>query len=87
MRPISRRKLEQSLLTHKGTWLGGMLRYDSYPDGEGISVSSSVLPRLLPGGVRYTGRIHEQPAGDAPCGGPSLPENSTNFAKLPEENQ
>ncbi len=67
LRPISRRKLEQSLLTHKGTWLGGMLRYDSYSDGEGISVSSSVLPRLLPGGVRYTGRIHEQPAGDAPC--------------------
>lgn len=67
LRPVSREKLEQSLLIHKGSWLGGILRYDSYPDGEGISVSSSVLPRLLPGDVRYTGRIHEQPAKDAPC--------------------
>ncbi|MCI8584813.1 MAG: glycosyltransferase [Lachnospiraceae bacterium] len=67
VRPCSRKKLEQSLLSHDGRWLGGILRYDSYPDGEGISVSSSVLPRLLPGDVRYTGRIHEQPGGDYPC--------------------
>lgn len=67
LKPASRSRLEHSLLAHPGTWLGGLLRYDSYPDEQGVSVSSSVLPRLLPAGVRYTGRIHEQPAGDYPC--------------------
>lgn len=49
------------------TWIGGITIYNSYRDEEGISVSTSVLPRLLPRGVRYEGRIHEQPAGDYPC--------------------
>ena len=67
LRPVSRRKLEESLGARRGRWLGGLLRYDSYPDGQEVSVSSSVLPRLLPAGIRYTGRIHEQPDGDCPC--------------------
>lgn len=53
-----------------GKWLGGITRYDVYQDDEGISVSTSVLPRMLPRGVRYIGSIHEQPsgpAGDYPC--------------------
>jgi len=67
VRPCSRRELERALLGHGGIWLGGILRYDSYPEEEGVSVSTTVLPRLLPGKIRYTGRIHEQPDGDYPC--------------------
>ncbi len=63
----SRGRLEQVLSSRKGKWLGGITLYDSYPDEGGISVSTSVLPRLLPKGVCYEGRIHEQPAGNAPC--------------------
>lgn len=65
--PCHRRELEKTLTGRKGLWLGGILRYDSYLEEEGVSVSTSVLPRLLPGGVRYSGRIHEQPDGDYPC--------------------
>lgn len=72
---LERRKELERLLADgerigRGTWIGGITRYDSYRDEEGISVSTSVLPRLLPRGVRYTGAIHEQPigpAGDYPC--------------------
>ena len=46
--------------------------YNSYLEEDGISVSSSVLPRLLPRGIRYEGRIHEQPSGDYPCYAVSL---------------
>lgn len=67
VRPCGRRNLERALSGRKGTWLGGMLRYDSYPDDGNVSVSTSVLPRLLPGDIRYTGRIHEQPEGNWPC--------------------
>ncbi len=68
IRDISREELEDALLSQPGKkWLGGILRYDSYEEEEGVSVSTSVLPRLLPGNVRYTGRIHEQPAGNYPC--------------------
>ena len=54
----SRGRLEQVLSSRKGKWLGGITLYDSYPDEGGISVSTSVLPRLLPKGVCYEGRIH-----------------------------
>ncbi len=72
---LERRKELERLLAAgeqmgRGTWIGGITRYDSYHDEEGISVSTSVLPRLLPRDVRYTGTIHEQPtgpAGDYPC--------------------
>lgn len=67
-----RRGLERILAdgarTRRGKWLGGITIYDAFLDEEdGISVSVSVLPRLLPRGMRYTGAIHEQPEGDHPC--------------------
>lgn len=40
--------------------IGALTCIDSYPDGEGISKSTSLISRLLPRGVQYTGRIHEQ---------------------------
>lgn len=67
VRPCRRKDLERALKSRKGVWLGGILRYDTYKEGEDISISTSILPRLLPKGVRYTGRIHEQPEGDLPC--------------------
>lgn len=67
VRPYKRRDLERVLASREGVWLGGMLWYNSYPEEDGISVSTSILPRLLPKGVRYTGRIHEQPEGAYPC--------------------
>lgn len=60
-------QLEQVLCSRKGMWLGTITRYDSYPDEGGVSVAYSVLPRLLPKGVRYYGTIHEQPEGSYPC--------------------
>lgn len=63
----SREKLEKALNSRSGRWFGGIIRYDDYPDGEGISTSTSVLPRILPKGVRYYGVIHEQPQGSCPC--------------------
>ncbi len=70
LRPCNRKKLERAvkaLENHSGICLGGLLRFDSYRDEEGISTSTSVLPRLLPRGVKYTGKIHEQPEGEYPC--------------------
>lgn len=67
LRPCSRERLEKILESRKGMWIGGITRYDSYKDCEGVSQSASVLPRLLPRGVRYTGIIHEQPGADCPC--------------------
>ena len=67
LRPFDRKRLEKLLSAKEGLWYGGITRYDSYRDENGISVSTSILPRLLPGGVRYAGRIHEQPIGDYPC--------------------
>lgn len=67
VRSADMKALRRTISARKGAWLGGIIRYDSYRDKEQISVSTSVLPRLLPGSVRYTGRIHEQPAGDLLC--------------------
>ena len=68
LRPCSRRTLERILTSRGGTWLGGLTRYDSFEEEDGsVSQSTSVLPRILPRGVRYEGIIHEQPEGDYPC--------------------
>lgn len=67
LRPCRRKDLERLLKSRSGMWLGGITRYDSYRDQGGISQSMSVLPRILPKGVRYSGIIHEQPEGDYPC--------------------
>lgn len=67
LRPCGRRGLEKLLSGRTGVWLGGITRYDSYQDGEHISQSASVIPRLLPRGIGYTGLIHEQPDGLWPC--------------------
>ncbi len=66
LRDSSREKLEKILQSRKGMWLGCITRYDSFRDEEGISVSTAVIPRLLPKGVRYEGMIHEQPSGTYP---------------------
>ena len=59
--------------------MGAILRFDSYWDAsdlaaakkpgdpKAISVSSTLLPRVLPRGVRYQGLIHEQPDTEIPC--------------------
>jgi len=40
----------------------GSVRVDSqFDDGHRVGMSPSWMPRLLPAGVRYTGRVHEQP--------------------------
>jgi glycosyltransferase involved in cell wall biosynthesis len=45
----------------------GLLSVQSKLDGGGLeTLAPSWLPRLLPRGVGYSGRIHEQPAGNAP---------------------
>lgn len=67
LKTCTRKDLEQALEQRKGIWIGGIIRYDFYQDQEGISTSTSVLPRLLPKNVRYTGIIHEQPDGKYPC--------------------
>lgn len=67
LRQCSRGEVEKALKKRGGIWLGGLTIYDSYKDGEGVSQSTSVIPRLLPRGVRYEGAIHEQPEGEHPC--------------------
>ncbi len=67
LRAVTRDKLEEIVQAREGMWLGCITRYDSFRNEEGISVSTAILPRLLPKGVRYEGKIHEQPAGDYPC--------------------
>lgn len=67
LRPCSRKNLEKLLKGRSGIWLGGITLYDAYRDQGGISQSTSVLPRILPRGVRYAGIIHEQPEGNYPC--------------------
>ena len=44
----------------------GLLEVASQVDGAAPGETSSWLPRLLPKGVTYTGRIHEQPASTLP---------------------
>src|SRR6185436_14805442 len=41
----------------------GLVRLDNVADVPGQEAASSWLPRLLPAGVRYEGRVHEQPVG------------------------
>ena len=82
LRPVKRKILVESLGRWNkrygaGKWMGAILIFDSYRDGaenegengtEGhISVSSALLPRILPNGVRYRGMIHEQPDTEVPC--------------------
>lgn len=80
LRPGSRKKLEEALRIGdkkygSGGWMGAILQFDSYwdvseKDSDGkpsISVHSALMPRVLPKGVRYQGRIHEQPDTDIPC--------------------
>lgn len=65
-----RKMLEQAIHRiserHGQRWIGAMVRYDAYHDGDGTGTSASPIPRLLPKGVRYTGIIHEQPDTDFP---------------------
>ncbi len=67
LRPCRRKLLENILNVKTNMCFGGITRYDSYRDDEGISQSTSILPRLLPRGVRYVGIIHEQPDGMYEC--------------------
>ena len=41
----------------------GLVRLDNRSDTPGQEASSAWLPRLLPRGTRYQGRVHEQPIG------------------------
>lgn len=41
----------------------GLVRLDNRADTPGQEAASAWLPRLLPRGVRYAGRVHEQPVG------------------------
>lgn len=82
LRPFSRKQLEEVLGKGDrryglNGWMGAVLRFDSYRDAvdesrEGVGeaelcVHSALLPRVLPGFVRYRGRIHEQPDCELPC--------------------
>lgn len=49
-----------------GKALGVIVREDLFQDKEGIQTAVALLPRLLPAGVRYQGRIHEQPKSALP---------------------
>lgn len=71
LRLCSREALEHQIRRLSGVygqkWTGAITRYDSYRGGDGISVSTSLIPRLLPRGIRYEGIIHEQPDTGFPC--------------------
>ena len=41
----------------------GLVRLDNHTDTPGQEAASAWLPRLLPKGVHYEGRVHEQPVG------------------------
>ena len=59
---IAEAGIELLALRHTRPDFVGTLRVDSEFDTPiGVSVSPSWLPRVLPRGVRYDGRIHEQP--------------------------
>ena len=54
-------------LRHTAPEFVGRLRVDSHFDTPlGVSTAPSWLPRVLPRGVRYAGRVHEQPAHTLP---------------------
>lgn len=72
LRPMKRadlerqiRNLEKSL---QSSFMGAISRYDVYFEADAVTKSSSVsgITRLLPKGVRYTGKIHEQPDSSLP---------------------
>lgn len=73
LRPIKRAELESQIRHLEkslgGSFLGALSRYDIYFEADGATKSSSVssLARLLPKGVRYTGKIHEQPDTSLPA--------------------
>lgn len=72
LRPIKRADLERQIKnlekSVQGSFLGAMNRYDFYFEAGGVTSSSvSRVPRLLPKGVRYAGKIHEQPDSSFPC--------------------
>ena len=45
----------------KGGFIGHVQVASQIPQDGGVGLSSSWIPRVLPRGVRYSGRIHEQP--------------------------
>ena len=47
-------------------FIGAVRRLNTMDLDGGVEVSSTWVPRLLPAGVRYAGRIHEQPVSDLP---------------------
>lgn len=72
LRPFKRAELERQIRHLEkqcgGKFIGAISRYDAYFEKSGEkSCSVSSVPRLLPKGVRYEGRIHEQPQEDLPC--------------------
>jgi tetratricopeptide (TPR) repeat protein len=55
-------------LRHTAPDFVGMVRVDSrFDTPAGVSIAPSWLPRVLPRGVRYAGRIHEQPRHKLPA--------------------
>lgn len=67
LRPVKREALEKLMKARGNEWVGALLRYNAYRDKEEIRVSVETIPRLLPRGVRYEGRIHEQPKTSLAC--------------------
>jgi hypothetical protein len=64
---IAEAGIELLALRHTAPDFVGTLRVDSdFDTPYGTSTSPSWLPRILPRGVRYRGRIHEQPAHQRP---------------------
>ena len=61
LRPATREAVEKLIRERGDNWVGALLRYNAYRDKEEIRTSVETIPRLLPRGVRYKGRIHEQP--------------------------
>lgn len=47
-------------------FLGTLGLYDQFRDGEEISRNLEFIPRILPGGCRYEGAVHEQPSPGTP---------------------
>jgi len=52
--------------SQRGDYLGLIEVVSSFDDGSSVRHASSWLPRLLPAGVRYEGRVHEQPVSPLP---------------------
>ena len=69
-------------LRHQAPRFVGLLELRSAFDAQGQS-ASSWLPRVLPGSVRYTGRVHEQPEWQGPR--QRLPMHVHHDGYLPEQ--